>query len=251
MPLQKSKKKKKSAYKKTGSVTQIVNVNVGSSGAKKKRKKRSSGSGSGSGVNPMGGLRGQSTSFAQAAPPPQIIYSPQATTESIRGLLPTPAPAQAPALQAPPPARPAITYFPPTTALMRGESQVSGGGSSRQSSFEGSMYSIDTTIGDAGTKLLRSTSAQSALHNKRGVAVESKPEPLDIPVPAAAPPATKELHPKMTGAERVAKWRANLTPEQKEEIKQKDLARRKAKKEQEARAKLGSGGAAVMEPINE
>ena len=250
MPLQKSKKKKKTAYKKTGSVTQIVNVNVGSSGAKKKRKKRSTGSGSGSGVNPMGGLRGQSTSFAQAAPPPQIIYSPQATTESIRGLLPSPAPRLAPALQAPPPARPAVTYFPPTTALMRGDSQVSGS-SSRQSSYEGSMYSIDTTIGDAGTKLLRSTSGQSALHNKRGVSVESKPEPLDIPVPPAAPPATKELHSKMTGAERVAKWRANLTPEQKEDIRQREAAKRKAKKEQEARAKLGSGGAAVMEPIGE
>jgi hypothetical protein len=247
MPLQK-KKKKKTAYKKTGSVTQIVNVNVGSSVAKRKRKKRSSGSGSG--VNPMGGLRGQSTSFAQAAPPPQIIYSPQATTESIRGLLPAPAPRLAPALQAPPPQVPAVTYFQPTASLMRGESQLSGS-SSRQSSYEGSMYSIDTTIGDAGAKMLRSTSAQSALHNKRGVAVESKPEPLDIPVPPAAPPATKVLHPPMTGAERVAKWRANLTPEQKEEIKQKEKRQRQAKKEQEARANLGSGGAAVMEPINE
>jgi hypothetical protein len=231
MPLQK-KKKKKTAYKKTGSVTQIVNVNVGSSGAKKKRKKRSSGSGSG--VNPMGGLRGQSTSFAQAAPPPQIIYSPEATTETVRGLLPTPAPRLAPALQAPPPARPAVTYFQPTTSLMRGESQVSG--SSRQSSYEGSMYSIDTTIGDAGAKLLRSTSAQSALHNKRGVAVESNPEPLDIPVPPAAPPATKDLHPKETIKIRVSK---------------EQRARTKALQEAQARRNLGSGGAAIMEPINE
>ena len=223
MPLQKSKKKKKTAYKKTGSVTQIVNVNVGSSGAKKKRKKRSSGSGSG--VNPMGGLRGQSTSFAQAAPPPQIIYSPQANTESIRGLLPAP-----PA----PPARPALTYFPPTTALMRGESQVGG---SRQSSYTGSMYSIDTTIGDAGAKLLRSTSAQSALHNKRGVGFESKPEPLDIPVPAGTPPATAQLHPK---GETI---RIKVNREQRE--------RAKAMREAQARRNLGSGGAAVMEPINE
>ena len=226
MPLQK-KKKKKTAYKKTGSVTQIVNVNVGSSGAKKKRKKRSSGSGSG--VNPMGGLRGQSTSFAQAAPPPQIIYSPQATTESIRGLLPTPAPRLAPALQAPP-------YFPQTTALMRGDSQVSGS-SSRQSSYTGSMYSIDTNIGDAGAKLLRSTSAQSALHNKRGVAVESKPEPLDTPVPPAAPPATKQLHPK----DETMKIR--LSKESRE--------RARAMREAKARRDLASGGASIMEPIGE
>jgi len=233
MPLQK-KKKKKTAYKKTCSVTQIVNVNVGSSGAKKKRKKRSSGSGSG--VNPMGGLRGQSTSFAQAAPPPQIIYSPQATTESIRGLLPTPAPRLAPALQAPPPAAPAVTYFPQTTALMRGDSQVSGS-SSRQSSYTGSMYSIDTTIGDAGAKLLRSTSAQSALHNKRGVAVESKPEPLDIPVPPAAPPATKQLHSK----DETMKIR--LSKESRE--------RARAMREAKARRDLASGGASIMEPIGE
>ena len=47
MPLQKKRKKKKTAYKKTGSVTQIVNVNVASKPEKKKRKKRASGSGGG------------------------------------------------------------------------------------------------------------------------------------------------------------------------------------------------------------
>jgi len=213
MPLQKSKKKKKTAYKKTGSVTQIVNVNVGSSGTKKKRKKRSSG------VNPMGGLRGQATTFAQAAPPPQIIYSPQATTESIRGLLSAP------------------NEQPLTKQLL----EQAGGkfqqpALSRQSSYTGSMYSIDTSIGDAGQKLLRSTSAHCVLHQKKGLDVREKRIPLDNPVPAGTSPATSELHPKET-------IRIRLSKEQKAQVK--------AQQEAIARRNLGKGGASIMEPIGE
>jgi hypothetical protein len=215
MPLQKSKKKKKTAYKKTGSVTQIVNVNVGSSGAKKKRKKRSTGTG----VNPMGGLRGQATTFAQAAPPPQIIYSPQATTESIRGLLS--APNEAPLTK---------------QLLEQAGSRFQQPALSRQSSYTGSMYSIDTSIGDAGQKLLRSTSAHSVLHQKKGLDVREKPIPLDNPVPAGTSPATSELHPKET-------IRIRLSKEQKAQVK--------AQQEAIARRNLGKGGASIMEPIGE
>lgn len=213
MPLQKSKKKKKTAYKKTGSVTQIVNVNVGSSGAKKKRKRRSTGTG----VNPLGGLRGQATTFAQAAPPPQIIYSPQATTESIRGLLS--APNEAPLTK---------------QLLEQSGSRFERPSLSRQSSYTGSMYSIDTSIGDAGQKLLRSTSAQSVLHQKKGLDVTERPFPLDKPLPAGTSPATEQLHPKRT---------IKITKEQRE--------RTRAMQEAQARRNLASGGAAVMEPIGE
>lgn len=213
MPLQKSKKKKKTAYKKTGSVTQIVNVNVGSSGAKKKRKRRSTGTG----VNPLGGLRGQATTFAQAAPPPQIIYSPQATTESIRGLLS--APNEAPLTK---------------QLLEQSGSRFERPSLSRQSSYTGSMYSIDTSIGDAGQKLLRSTSAQSVLHQKKGLNVRENPLPLDKPLPAGTSPATEQLHPKRT---------IKITKEQRE--------RTRAMQEAQARRNLASGGAAVMEPIGE
>ena len=213
MPLQKSKKKKKTAYKKTGSVTQIVNVNVGSSGAKKKRKRRSTGTG----VNPLGGLRGQATTFAQAAPPPQIIYSPQATTESIRGLLSAP-----------------NEQLLTKQLLEQSGSRFQQPALSRQSSYTGSMYSIDTSIGDAGQKLLRSTSAQSVLHQKKGLNVTEKPLPLDNPVPAGTSPATGELHPK-----RIIK----VTKEQRE--------RTRAMQEAVARRNLGKGGASIMEPIGE
>ena len=221
MPLQKKKKKKKTAYKKTGSVTQIVNVNVASSPAKKKRKKRASGSGSGGGVNPMGGLRGQSTTFAQSAPPPQIIYTPEATTRSLAGLID-------------PPQRAQLTqgeeFFgrkPP--ALMRASSSFD----SRQSSLAGSMYSIDTALSSSGQELLRSTSGQSALHSPRGVDVKKAPYPLDIPLQTGSP-ATQELHPKQ---------RIKLTPE--------EARRRKARMEAQARADVLGKGSSVMEPINE
>jgi len=218
MPLQKKKKKKKTSYKKTGSVTQIVNVNVGSTPAKKKRKKRS-----GEGVNPMGGLRGQSTSFAQSAPPPQIIYTPEATTRSVMGLID-------------PPQRAQLTQGeelfgrkPP--ALMRAPNNFN----SRQSSLAGSMYSIDTALSTGGQELLRSTSAQSALHAPRGVNVNKAPYPLDIPLKTGTP-ATQELHPKQT-------IRVKLTPEQ--------IRRRKAMIEKQARRNLAEGGSSVMEPIGE
>jgi hypothetical protein len=221
MPLQKKKKKKKTAYKKTGSVTQIVNVNVGSSPAKKKRKKRASGSGGG--VDPMGGLRGQSTTFAQSAPPPQIIYTPEATTRSLAGLIDQPQ-------------RPQLTqgeeFFgrrPP--ALMRASSSFD----SRQSSLAGSMYSIDTALSSTGQELLRSTSGQSALHSPRGVNVKKAPYPLDIPLQTGSP-ATQELHPQQT-------IRVRLSAA--------ELRRRKAKREQEAREDLASGGASIMDPIDE
>ncbi len=220
MPLQKKKKKKKTSYKKTGSVTQIVNVNVGSTPAKKKRKKRS-----GEGVNPMGGLRGQSTSFAQSAPPPQIIYTPEATTRSVMGLID-------------PPQRAQLTQGeelfgrkPP--ALMRAPNNFN----SRQSSLAGSMYSIDTALSTGGQELLRSTSAQSALHAPRGVNVKKAPYPLDIPLQTGTP-ATQELHPKQTFM-----IRKKLTPEQ--------VRRAKARGEAKARENLGSGGASIMEPIGE
>ncbi len=221
MPLQKKRKKKKTAYKKTGSVTQIVNVNVASSPVKKKRKKR--GSGSGGGVNPMGGLRGQSTTFAQSAPPPQIIYTPEATTRSVAGLID-------------PPQRAQLTqgeeFFsrrPP--ALMRSSSSLN----SRQSSLAGSMYSIDTALSSSGQELLRSTSGQSALHAPRGVDVKQYPEPLDIPIQTGSP-ATSELHPKQT-------IRVKLSPA--------EVRRRKARSEAEARADILGKGSSVMEPINE
>ena len=213
MPLQKSKKKKKTAYKKTGSVTQIVNVNVGSSGAKKKRKRRSTGTG----VNPMGGLRGQATSFAQAAPPPQIIYSPQATTESIRGLLSAP-----------------NEQLLTKQLLEQAGSKYQQPSLSRQSSYTGSMYSIDTSIGDAGQKLLRSTSAQSVLHQKKGLNVTEKPFPLDRPVQAGTSPATSQLHPKTT---------IRLSKEQRE--------RTRAMQEAIARRNLTSGSGGIMESIGE
>ena len=212
MPLQKSKKKKKTAYKKTGSVTQIVNVNVGSSGAKKKRKRRSTGTG----VNPMGGLRGQATTFAQAAPPPQIIYSPQATTESIRGLLSAP-----------------NEQLLTKQLLEQAGSNYQRPSLSRQSSYTGSMYSIDTSIGDAGQQLLRSTSAQSVLHQKKGLNVTGKPFPIDNPVPAGTAPATAQLHPT----------RIKITKEMREASK--------AMQELIARRKLASGGGGIMESIGE
>ena len=220
MPLQK-KKKKKTAYKKTGSVTQIVNVNVASKPEKKKRKKRASGSGGG--VNPMGGLRGQSTSFALSAPPPQIIYTPEATTRSVAGLFD-------------PPQRAQLTqgeefFGRRTPALMRSSSSLN----SRQSSVAGSMYSIDTALSSSGQELLRSTSAQSALHDPRGVDVKKAPYPLDIPLKTGTP-ATQELHPKQT-------VRIKLTPEQ--------IRRRKAIQEAQARADVLGKGSSVMEPINE
>lgn len=220
MPLQKKKKKKKTAYNKTGSVTQIVNVNVGSKPAKKKRKKR--GSGSGGGVNPMGGLRGQSTTFALSAPPPQIIYTPEATTRSVAGLID-------------PPQRAQLTQgeelFSRRPALMRASSSLN----SRASSVEGSIYSIDTALSTRGQELLRSTSAQSALHAPRGVNVKQAPYPLDIPLQTGSP-ATQDLHPKQT-------IRVKLS--------QAELRRRKARREQEAREDLASGGSSIMEPINE
>jgi len=221
MPLQK-KRKKKTAYKKTGSVTQIVNVNVASKPEKKKRKKRASGSGGG--VNPMGGLRGQSTTFALSAPPPQIIYTPEATTRSVAGLID-------------PPQRAQLTqgeeFFgrrPP--ALMRSSSSLN----SRQSSVAGSMYSIDTALSTSGQELLRSTSGQSALHSPRGLDVKQSPYPLDIPLQTGTP-ATSELHPKQTIR------RKALTPEQ--------VRRAQAKAEARARADVLGKGSSVMEPINE
>lgn len=220
MPLQK-KKKKKTAYKKTGSVTQIVNVNVASSPAKKKRKKRASGSGGG--VNPMGGLRGQSTTFAQAAPPPQIIYTPEATTRSVAGLIDQPQRAQL--------TQGEEFFSPRRPALMRASSSLN----STTSSLSGSMYSIDTALSSSGQELLRSTSGQSALHSPRGVDVRKAPYPLDIPLKTGSP-ATQELHPKET-------VRIKLS--------QAELRRRKARREAEARADLARGGESIMEPINE
>ena len=219
MPLQK-KKKKKTAYKKTGSVTQIVNVNVASKPEKKKRKKR--GSGSGGGVNPMGGLRGQSTTFALSAPPPQIIYTPEATTRSVAGLID-------------PPQRAQLTQgedlFGRKPALTRAPSNYN----SRASSLAGSMYSIDTALSTSGQELLRSTSGQSALHAPRGVDVKKAPYPLDIPLQTGTQ-ATQELHPKET-------VRIKLNPEQR--------ARSRAIQEAQARRKLAEGGSSVMEPIGE
>jgi len=222
MPLQ--KKKKKTAYKKTGSVTQIVNVNVASKPAKKKRKKRASGSGGG--VNPMGGLRGQSTTFAQSAPPPQIIYTPEATTRSVAGLID-------------PPQRAQLTqgeefFGRKPSALMRSSSSLN----SRQSSIAGSMYSIDTALSSSGQELLRSTSGQSALHVARGVDVKQAPEPLDIPLQTGTP-ATQELHPPKQTIRR----KKALTPEQ--------VRQAQARTESKARADILGRGSSVMEPINE